>query len=237
MNKSSILIASAAAAASPAYADMQAPPVIVNDDGTTTVERPPVETGDYHQPDLVELNRFDPRLIMDIRYATPDNFARRQVYPSARAFLQRPAAEALKRAHDVLQAQGYGMIIYDGYRPWSVTKIFWDITPQSQKDFVADPARGSKHNRGCAVDLSLYDLKTSRPVEMPTDFDEFTERAYPTYSGGTEASRRHRQILRQAMESAGFKNYEYEWWHFDFPGYEKYRIMNVSFEEAARLHK
>ena len=214
-----------------ATADVQPPPVVVNDDGTTTVERPPVESGDFLKPDLVDLHKFDPRVMLDIRYATADNFAKQQVYKEPRAFLQRPAAEALRRAHDRLQAQGYGLIVYDAYRPWSVTKIFWDITPQSQKDFVADPAKGSRHNRGCAVDISLYDLKTSKPVEMPTDYDEFTDRAYPTYAGGTEAGRKHREILRAALEAENFKVYAFEWWHFDFQGWERYPIMNVGFGE------
>ncbi len=212
---------------------VQRPPVITNDDGTTTVNQPPVETGDFLQPDLVELVKHDPRLILDIRYATSNNFAGEQVYPEARAFLQRPAADALKRAHDRLQAQGFGIIVYDGYRPWTVTKKFWDITPLAKKEFVADPATGSRHNRGCAVDIGLYDVKTSRPVEMPTDYDEFTERAYPTYSGGSEESRRHREILRAAMEQEGFQVYPSEWWHFDYPGWQKYPIMDIGFDRIA----
>ncbi len=214
-----------------AQADTATSEVVVRDDGTTTVERPPVETGEFLVSDLVEIVKVDPRVILDIRYATTSNFAGEKVYPEARAFLQRPAAEALKRAHDRLQAQGYGIIIYDAYRPWDVTKKFWDITSQDKKEFVADPARGSRHNRGCAVDVSLYDNKTSKPVAMPTDYDEFTDRAYPTYAGGTEESRKHRELLRNAMEAEGYKIYSSEWWHFDFQGFEKYRIMNLSFSE------
>lgn len=214
-----------------AQADVTPTTVVMNDDGTTTVNHPPKETGDFYKTDLVDLARFDPRLILDIRYATVNNFTGEQMYAEALAFLQRPAAEALKRAHDRLLAQGYGMIIYDAYRPWGVTKRFWDVTPQDKKEFVADPARGSRHNRGCAVDVSLYDLKTSQPVAMPTDYDEFTERAYPNYAGGTEETRKHREILRAAMEAEGYKIYPSEWWHFDFPGFEKYRIMNLPFTE------
>lgn len=207
------------------------PPVVVNDDGTTTVNQPPTERGDFLPPDLVDLAKFDPRLKLDIRYATTNNFAGEQVYGEPRAFLQKPAAEALKRVHDGLREKGFGLVIYDGYRPWSVTKKFWDITAQEQKEFVANPAYGSRHNRGCAVDLGLIDLKTSAPAEMPTDYDEFTPRAYPTYEGGTELSRRNRDILRRAMEAEGFKVYKSEWWHFDFQGWEKYRIMDVGFGE------
>lgn len=147
-----------------ANAEIKSPPIVINDDGTTTVNQPPVETGDFLKSDLVDLHRFDPRLKLDIHYATTNNFAKRQVYPEARAFMQKPAAEALKRVQDRLEKQGIGLIIYDAYRPWSVTKIFWDITPQESKDFAANPARGSRHNRGCAVDLGLCDLKTSEEV-------------------------------------------------------------------------
>jgi D-alanyl-D-alanine dipeptidase len=132
----------------------------------------------------VEIKALDPGIHLDIRYATANNFVGRPVYKEARAFLQRPAAEALVRAHRALAAQGYGIVVFDGYRPWSVTKLFWDVTPEDKKEFVADPSQGSRHNRGCAVDLSLYDLASGREVEMPSGYDEMTERAYPDYAGG-----------------------------------------------------
>lgn len=191
----------------------------------------PFETGDFLPSDLVDLASYDPRLRLDIRYATPANFTGMQVYPEPRAFLQRPAAEALRRIHDGLLAEGFGLIIYDGYRPWSVTSLFWDVTPAHQKEFVADPARGSRHNRGCAVDLTLLDINTGLPAEMPTDYDEFTHRSYPSYDGGTELSRQNREVLRRAMEAEGFSMYAYEWWHFDFQGWERYRIMDIPFAE------
>src|SRR5882757_3612856 len=123
-------------------------------------QQPPTEPGPFRTPDLVELSKLDPTIKLDIRYATANNFLGRPVYKEARAFLQRPAAEALVRANKALRKKGYGLIIHDGYRPWSVTKIFWDATPDDKKIFVADPSQGSRHNRGCAVDLSLFDLKT-----------------------------------------------------------------------------
>ena len=118
------------------------------------------------------------------------------MYTEARAFLQRPAAEALVRANRELKPYGYGLIIHDGYRPWYVTKIFWDATPNTQKIFVANPAKGSVHNRGCAVDLSLYDLKTGEEVQMPSGYDEMTKRAYADYPGGTAGQRERRAQLR-----------------------------------------
>ena len=129
--------------------------------------QPPREQGAFLKPDLVELIKLDPTIKLDIRYATRNNFLGTPVYTQARAFLQRPAAEALLRAHRELKAHGYGLIIHDGYRPWYVTKIFWDATPVDKRIFVADPAVGSNHNRGCAVDLSFYDLKTGKEVRCP----------------------------------------------------------------------
>ena len=167
--------------------------------------QPPAEPGTFLKPDLVELVKLDPTIKLDIRYATTNNFLGRPVYTQARAFLQRPAAAALLRAHRELQAQGYGLIIHDGYRPWYVTKIFWDATPDEKKIFVADPAAGSKHNRGCAVDLSLYDLKTGKEVKMPSGYDEMTDRAFADFTGGTPEERARRALLRQAMGKQDFQ--------------------------------
>jgi D-alanyl-D-alanine dipeptidase len=192
---------------------------------------PPREAGEFRRPDLVDLGGLDARIKLDIRYATRDNFLSTPVYSSARAFLQRPAAEALLRAHHDLAAQGYGLLIFDAYRPWHVTKIFWDATPAGKHEFVADPAQGSRHNRGCAVDLTLYDLKTGREIEMTGVYDEMSERSYPTYTGGTAEQRRNRELLRAAMEKQGFTVFETEWWHFDYRDWRQYGIQNVPFEK------
>ena len=193
--------------------------------------QPPVETGNFLRSDLVEIQSLDSTIHLDIRYATADNFLGRAVYKEARAFLQRPAAEALVRVQRRLRPLGYGLLIHDGYRPWSVTKEFWDATPQNKRDFVADPATGSRHNRGCAVDLTLYDLRTGKAVVMPSEYDEMTARAYPGYTGGTAEQRRLRDLLRRAMEAEGFAVFHVEWWHFDYKDWRRYRIENVSFEE------
>ena len=192
---------------------------------------PPIEAGKFRVPELVELSSLDPSIHLDIRYATSNDFLGTPVYSQARAFLQRPAAEALLRIHQKLKPLGYGLLIHDAYRPWYVTKIFWDATPPEGKIFVADPAQGSRHNRGCAVDLTLYDLASGKPVEMPGTYDEMSPRSFPSYPGGTSLQRWHRDLLRRAMESEGFTVYESEWWHFDYKDWKEYAIQNVPFEK------
>lgn len=126
--------------------------------------------------------------------------------------------------------------MHDAYRPWYVTKLFWDATPVDKHRFVANPATGSRHNRGCAVDLTLYDLKTGAAIAMPSLYDEMSERAYPDYAGGDAAARAHRDLLRRYMEAEGFAVYEFEWWHFDYRDWKDYAIQNVRFDDipAAR---
>jgi D-alanyl-D-alanine dipeptidase len=192
---------------------------------------PPHEDGPFRKPELVELTSLDSAIRLDIRYATTNDFLGTPVYTQARAFLQRPAAEALVRALHKLEPLGYGLLIHDAYRPWYVTKIFWDATPAEGKIFVADPKEGSRHNRGCAVDLTLYDLATGKPIEMPGTYDEMSPRSFPDYPGGTSLQRWHRDLLRRAMKSEGFTVYEHEWWHFDYKDWREYPILNFKFED------
>jgi len=194
---------------------------------------PPVEPGEFRKADLVELVSLDPTIKLDIRYATTHNFLGTPLYSQARAFMQRPAAEALVRVSRSLAAEGYGLLVHDAYRPWYVTRIFWDATPADKHDFVADPASGSRHNRGCAVDLTLYTWGDGKPVEMPSLYDEMSERAYPQYAGGTDAQRGLRDLLRRHMEAEGFSVYPFEWWHFDYRDWKSYAIQNARFENIA----
>ena len=161
----------------------------------------------------------------------PRTTSGRRLLRGPRAFLQRPAAEALKRAHEKLQKSGFGLLIHDGYRPWFVTRMFWDGTPAEHHDMVADPSKGSRHNRGCAVDLTLCDPKSGAPLRMPSGYDEFSDRANPWYPGGTSEQRWLRDTLRHAMESEGFTVYENEWWHFDFDAWKEYPVLNRKFAE------
>ena len=197
--------------------------------------QPPAEEGKFRNSDLVDLTILEPEIKLDIRYATTSDFLSTPVYTEAKAFLQRPAAEALSNALHTLQSAGYGLLIHDAYRPWYVTKIFWEATPEDKRIFVANPARGSRHNRGCAVDLTLYDLKTGKPVDMGGGYDEMSDRSFAFYPGGTSLQRWRREILRNAMERNGFRVNPTEWWHFDYRDWRLYRIGNEAFEQLA-LH-
>ncbi|MGH7701190.1 MAG: M15 family metallopeptidase [Gemmatimonadales bacterium] len=194
----------------------------------------PRDTAARRAPDLVDLAALDSTIRFDIRYAGTNNFLGTPFYRAPRAFLQRPAALALVRAHHRLRPDGYGLLIHDAYRPWYVTKVFWDATPDSLHWLVADPSRGSRHNRGCAVDLTLYDLATGRPVEMVGTYDEASPRSRADYPGGTALQRWHRDLLRRVMEAEGFSVYEAEWWHFDYREWREYPVLNLTFEALGR---
>jgi zinc D-Ala-D-Ala dipeptidase len=181
---------------------------------------------------LVELVKLDPAIKLDMRYATTNNFTGRVLYSEARAFLAAPAAQAVSRASKAAQADGFGLTIFDAYRPWRVTKQLWDATPAGpKKNYVANPKRGSKHNRGCAVDLSLHDLKTGLLAEMPTEFDDFSEKAHRDYMGASPTAIANRTRLQSYLEAQGFVGLSNEWWHFDFTGWEQYPVMDIPFDK------
>ncbi len=185
--------------------------------------------------DLVELIALDPTIKLDIRYATADNFTGKILYDQPRAFLVRAAAEALVRAHKRAQADGFGLTIFDGYRPWAITKTLWDATPPGPKrNYVANPKQGSRHNRGCAVDLSLHDRATGAHVEMPSGYDEFSERAHRDFMDAPAAAIANRMRLATYMEAEGFRGMSNEWWHFDFIGWEAFPILDTPFAEIGQ---
>lgn len=185
------------------------------------------------KPDLVDMSTLDSTLQLDIRYATEKNFMGSPFYRLPKAFAQRPAAENILKAHNWLKQYGYGLVVFDIYRPWHVTKMFWELTPPHLRHFVADPASGSIHNRGGAIDCSLYELSTGKQVNMVSGFDEMTPRAYRDYPGGNSRSRWTRLLLRTAMQKFNFEVYEWEWWHFNFVDQTEYPVMNESFEQLA----
>jgi D-alanyl-D-alanine dipeptidase len=194
-------------------------------------QSPPAETGNFRPSELIDVAALDSSIRLDVRYAGTDNFLSTPVYESAAAFLQKPAAEALLRAHRRLIELGFGIVIHDAYRPWRVTWIFYEATPPNLRDYVANPADGSRHNRGCAADVTLYDLKTGKTVGMTSLYDEMSERSFPDYPGGTARQRKLRELLRDAMEAEGFMVYPYEWWHFDYQDWRHYPIGNQTFEQ------
>jgi D-alanyl-D-alanine dipeptidase len=197
-------------------------------------EGPPREAGPVRTPDLVELVALDPTIRLDIQYASTKNEFGRPFYPEARAFLQRSAAEALVRVNKALKEYGYALLVFDGYRPWRVTKQFWDLTPDDKKVFVANPKSGSRHNRGCAVDLSIVDLATGKEADMGGAYDEMSKRSYVTYEDGPRDALKRRDILRNAMEKEGFFVYPWEWWHFDFKDWRDYAVLDVPFSEIGK---
>ncbi len=192
-------------------------------------QSPLPEAGDFRPADLVDVAALEPAIRLDIRYASDRNFLGVPVYEQLRALLQRPAAEALARVHRALASRGLGLLVYDAYRPWFVTWIFWEATPPELRRYVADPAQGSRHNRGCAVDVTLVRLATGDVVTMPSGYDEMTERAHAGYRGGPAQPRQMREVLRQAMAAEGFEVYPYEWWHFDYRDWRHYAIANIPF--------
>ena len=195
---------------------------------------PALDSLDSHKK-LIDLKKLDDEFQLDIRYASTNNFMRSKFYKNERAFFNMSAADRLIEAKNDLKELGYGIIIYDAYRPWFVTKMFWEGTPENLKHFVANPENGSSHNKGCAIDIGLYDIETGESIDMISGYDEFTERAYPNYMGGSKKQRDIRDILIQVMERNDFTVYEYEWWHFNYNKCDS-GIMNYSFSDLDSLN-
>ncbi|MDQ8005078.1 MAG: M15 family metallopeptidase [Pedobacter sp.] len=179
--------------------------------------------------ELVDIKKAIPSVVLDIRYATTDNFMKQVMYKQARAFARKPVVEKLTLIQAELKKKGYGLKIYDGYRPYAVTVSFYQKA--SDKNFVANPAKGSKHNRGCAVDLSIIDLKTGKDVPMPTPYDSFEAAAAPHYNDLPAHIIKNRNYLINTMQAHGFKVIYNEWWHFDFIGWQDYDLMDIPFEK------
>ena len=167
---------------------------------------------------LLDMRSLTPDAQFDVTYATPNNLIKRAVYPTADVFMRKPAALALKSVHEKLKKQGLGLVLFDGYRPYRVTEIFYEEIKDTT--YVADPRKGSRHNRGMAIDLSMFDLKTGKRVSMPSAYDETTPRAFHSYMDSDSASLKHREILKNAMTEVGFEINNHEWWHYDFKGYK-----------------
>ncbi len=180
------------------------------------------------QNELIEIKKEIPNIKLDIKYATKNNFMNQVMYKEARAFARKPVVAQLKKIQLVLNKKGYGLKIFDAYRPYAITLAFYQKA--LNKNFVANPKKGSKHNRGCAVDLTLIDLKTGKELQMPTPYDSFAEQASPSYSNLPPQVIKNRTLLITTMQAYGFRVIKNEWWHFDFIGWKNYALMDVPFE-------
>lgn len=198
---------------------------------------PPTETGTFLTPDLVSVTAMDNAIQVDVRYGKDNNKTGVSLYDGEQAFLQRPAAEALARVQQKLKLHGYGLLVYDAYRPWFVTKMLWDAAAEGERAALDDPTVGSPLNRGASVDVSLYDLVTGDPAAMASAYEEMSPRATALYAGGTELERWRRDLLRQLMAQEGFVGNADTWWRFDYRTWRQYPVMNKSFDAIAPVFR
>ncbi|MEI7724551.1 MAG: M15 family metallopeptidase [Bacteroidota bacterium] len=180
---------------------------------------------------IVDLQKLIPGIVLDIRYATTNNFTGKQVYSFANAFLRQPAADSLAVIQKEFLKMGLTLKVFDAYRPYAATLLFHEVVKDTL--FAASPATGSRHNRGCSADVSLVDLKTHTELIMPTEYDDFTARAGARYADIPENAKSNRDLLIRVMEKHGFTVMPAEWWHFDFNGWQSFSLMDLSAEDLA----
>lgn len=179
--------------------------------------------------ELIDLEKFIPSVVLDIRYATTDNFTHEKIYNLAKAYARKPVADALKKAQAEFNLQGLGIKIFDAYRPYKATVKFYEVYHDTT--YVASPYRGSRHNRGCAIDMTLIDLKTGKELQMPTGYDSFQKAAWPSTPVKDPLIKKNRDLIINVMQKYGFKVNSSEWWHFDFIGWKGYEVLDIDFEE------
>ena len=182
--------------------------------------------------EMIDLEQYIPGIVLDIRYATTNNFTGEKIYNLAKAYARKPVADAVKRAQAELQKQGLGIKIFDAYRPYKATVRFYEVYKDTT--YVASPYKGSRHNRGCAIDMTLINLKTGEELKMPTGYDSFQKEAWPSTPIKDPEARKNRALIIQVMEKQGFKVNGSEWWHFDFIGWRNYEVLDIDFEELAK---
>jgi len=175
--------------------------------------------------DLVDVQKTIPGVVLDIRYATTNNFTGQQLYPFAGCYLRRAAAEKLAAAQAELKPLGYGLKIYDGYRPLSVQRKMWEVFPKP--GYVADPKKGSRHNRGAAVDVTLIRLSDGTELPMPTPYDDFTPKAHRNYKDLPVEVIQNRELLERVLTQHGFVGLPTEWWHFDDRDWRNYPLLDI----------
>jgi D-alanyl-D-alanine dipeptidase len=185
---------------------------------------------------MIELKRVLPGLEYDLRYASTNNFMHRQMYSPAPTytFLRLPAARALEKAQEELAATGLGLKIFDAYRPYSVTVLFWELVKDER--YVANPAKGSGHNKGIAVDLTLIRLSDKTELPMGTGFDNFSDTAHHSFTALPEEEVKNRRLLRSTMEKYGFKALETEWWHYYLPEGTRFELLDLPFRKLQQAH-
>jgi D-alanyl-D-alanine dipeptidase len=181
------------------------------------------------EKELVNLATVIPGIVLDIRYATANNFTGEVIYNLPRAYARKPVADALRKAQEEFSKHGVGIKVYDAYRPYSATVKFYEVYRDTT--YVASPYKGSRHNRGCAIDMTLVDLKTSEELRMPTEYDSFKKEAWPTTPVKDPVIKKNRELIISVMHKHGFKVNASEWWHFDFNGWQKFEVMDIDFEE------
>lgn len=179
----------------------------------------------HKHDDLVDVMHSNPTFMLDIRYATSNNFTGQTIYTSARCFLRRSVAERLDAVQRELASLGLGLKIWDGYRPLSAQWKLWNIVPDER--YVSDPRKGGRHTRGTAVDCTLVDLKTGTELSMPTEFDDFTEKAHCDYMQCSEEQIKNRTLLKSVMEKHGFTGLATEWWHFDAEEWKQFEPLDI----------
>ncbi|WP_218022484.1 M15 family metallopeptidase [Chryseotalea sanaruensis] len=179
--------------------------------------------------ELIDLASFVPGIMLDIRYATANNFTKEIIYKQTKAYARKPVAEALKKAQESFAAYGVGIKVFDAYRPYSATVKFYEVYKDTT--YVASPYKGSRHNRGCAIDMTLVDLKTGKNLKMPTEYDSFKKEAWPSTIVKDAEVKKNRDLIISVMAKHGFKVNSSEWWHFDFIGWQKFDVLDIDFEE------
>lgn len=181
---------------------------------------------------LVEIKRYIPNVVLDIRYATNNNFLKKVFYQDAKAFARLPVVYALQQVQAELNTQGLGIKIYDGYRPYAITVQFYESFPDST--YVASPWTGSKHNRGCALDMTIVNVKTGKEIKMPTPYDTAKETSWADAPVKNKKTLRNRELLKSVMTKHGFTVEPSEWWHYNFVGWQAYELMDISFDTLAK---
>lgn len=184
--------------------------------------------------EMVELKSRIPSISYDLRYASRNNFMQRYMYPvgTSSTFLRQPAADSLLKIQEELKKEGLGLKVFDAYRPYAVTKHFWDLVKDER--YVANPAKGSNHNRGIAIDLTLIELNTGGELNMGTGFDNFSDTAHHSFKQLSQQVLQNREKLKAVMAKFGFTPLSTEWWHYTYQSSIKFDVLDIPFKKLSR---